>query len=100
MHCGFRALLVLGLLTGPAFLLPLWADPPPAGGELKIASKKEAAPAIPDFAKAYGLPFESNQTLGLRLLGTRQKQEPIGLALIAAELAANEQASGKKAEVT
>lgn len=72
-----------------------------SGGELKIESKKEKPLVVAiDLGKGYGLPLESTETLGLRLLTARQKNDPIGLAQIATELAAYEKLSGKKTEVT
>jgi hypothetical protein len=73
---------------------------PGAGNQLKIEGKKEKAPPIPDFAKAYGVPFESFLTVGRRLGEARDKFDPIALALIAVELNLGERVSGKKAEVT
>ena len=59
---------------------------PGAGDVLKLEAKKEKPAPIPNFAKAYGVPFESFQTVGSRLADARQKSDPIALALIACEL--------------
>jgi hypothetical protein len=73
---------------------------PKSGDVLKLDAKKEKAAPIPNFAKAYGAPFESLQTVGNRLADARQKSDPIAIALVAIELGLGEKVSGKKAEVT
>jgi hypothetical protein len=72
----------------------------PSGPEQNIESKKEKAPPVPDFARSYGLPFESVSTLGSRLVDARQKYDPIALALIATEIGIAEKVSGKRADLT
>ena len=54
-----------------------------SGTPLKIGSRKEKAAAIPDIAKANGLPFESIQTPGSRPSDVRQKNDPVALEMIA-----------------
>jgi hypothetical protein len=74
---------------------------PAAATALKIESTKEKpAPPLPNFAKVYGLAFETLQNAGARLTDARLKSDPIALALIAIELGVGEKVSGKKAEVT
>jgi hypothetical protein len=66
----------------------------------KLESKKEAAEAIPDFAKAFSTGLESNGTLASRLKQARFDGQPLTLALIAKEIQVNETVSGKKASIT
>jgi hypothetical protein len=56
---------------------------PASGTPLKIGSRKGMAAAVPDIAKANGLPFESIQTPGSRPSDLRQKNDPVALAMIA-----------------
>lgn len=70
-----------------------------ASGETKVSAKKEKAPAAPNFG-VFALPFESVETLGLRLALARKKTDPVALALLATEIGVNEKVSGKKAAVT
>ena len=48
-------------------------EQPRAGDVLKLEAKKEKAAPIPDFARVYGVPFESFQTVGNRLAEVRER---------------------------
>ena len=90
------------LLMGMGIALQTWSQAQTKEGEkkpdeiLEFESKREDAPPSPDFPKS----FDSSATLGSRLVEARNAMDPVALAKIAAEIAANEKTSGKKASVT
>jgi hypothetical protein len=97
--------LAAGLVLGGGYFAGTKAglgqdEKPPSGGEVKLESKKTEEAPIPNFARAYSLPFRSVSTLGLRLKQAREDCDPICLALIGSELGAYEKVSGKKAPLT
>lgn len=94
MIVGLAAALLFGL--GGAGSLSAQDKGKP--GKLESKSEKEAG--VPDFTKGLGAPFDSVQSLSLRLLDARRKGDPIALALIATELDLAEKVANKKAEVT
>ncbi len=72
---------------------------PPPGKVVQLESKMEKE-QVPDFMNVYGVPFDSVETLGARLVEARRKMAPLALAMIAMEMDVLEQVSGKKGEVT
>ena len=102
---GSLALLGLALAAGSPGLSsaqdPKPGVPPTEPAQSRnIESKREKAAPIPDFARSFGLPFESMATLGHRLTDARLKCDPITLAMISTEIGIAEQVSGKKADIT
>lgn len=99
---ALSAVLAVGLAT------LCWADAPAKGDDAKEkvlnSSEKdkqmqESAEAI-NFAKAFGLGFDSHETLGSRIQQARRAADPVALASEANELAVAEKISGKKASLT
>jgi hypothetical protein len=99
-------MLVGAFLAGACVLSP-WAMSGEKGGqpqakaiELKDTAKQQDSAAAVNFAKAFGLSFESLNTLGSRIDTARRQADPVSLASAAHELAVAEQVSGKKASLT
>jgi hypothetical protein len=100
-----NGLLLSGLLAGSVLPVARADDPKPGGQKSateqpNIESKVEKAVPMPDFAGAYGLPFESLQSLGYRLTDARHKGDPVALGMIGIELAVAEKVSARTADVT
>lgn len=101
----FSTLILSGVLVFaglPALGQEKKPDAPKAGGgeTQTVESKKEKAAAIPDFANAYGLTYESIASVGTRLGEARHKSDPVALGMIATELGIAEKVSGKTASLT
>jgi hypothetical protein len=77
----------------------LLADEPKGATHTLQRTEMEPASAIA-FNKAFGLAFDSLDTLGARIDQSRKHPDPVGLANAAHELAIAEKVSGKKAALT
>jgi hypothetical protein len=101
-----RTILVGAFLAGACVLSP-WAISGEKGGlpkakaiELTDTPKTQESATTVNFAKAFGLGFDSLNTLGTRIEAARKQADPVSLAGAANELAVAEQVSGKKASLT
>jgi hypothetical protein len=93
--------LLVGLLLGVSLLSPARADEKKPADKTQVVDAKKMPPiTAPNFAKVFNLGLDTTDTLGYRLVTARKAHDPLALALIAVELRALEEASGKKAEVT